>query len=429
MAKAKITKRTVDALAPGAKDQFFWDEELKGFGLKITPAGKRTYVLQYRMGGRGTPTKRWTIGGHGSPWTPTTARTEAERLLQLVAQGVDPVDDARRREREAVTLGFAAYLDIFRDGYLKTDWGDSWAQAYRQLEMHVLPTLKAMTLPAITKTDINTVFDKLKGRPALARNVWAVLTKLMTWAARRGDIEANLMASMDPPVGVAARKRVLDDDEILAFWRATYFLGEPFGAFFRLLLITIQRRSEVAGLWWKEAGHNEGLWRLPGERAKNGLDHLVPLSSLATIELAALGWKHRGLVFTTTGTTPISGFSRLKLRLDKLMLVELQKIIDERADKAGEDPHKAEMDRWRLHDLRRTGTTKLQRLGFPIEVTERVINHHQGGEAGGIRGIYNLYAYQDEKTRALQAWADWLNQLVTGAEPASNVVPIAAART
>ena len=82
---------------------------------------------------------------------------------------------------------------------------------------------------------------------------------------------------------------------------------------------------------------------------------------------------------------------------------------------------------WRLHDLRRTGTTRMQRLGFPIEVTERVINHHQGGSAAGIRGIYNLYDYQDEKTRALQAWSDWLDQLVTGAKPASNVVPISAA--
>lgn len=426
MASGKITKRSVDAAAAGARDYFLWDEELRGFGLKVTPAGKRSYVFQYRMGGRETKTKRWTIGGHGSPWTATTARTEAERLAKLVGQGIDPVEADRQRKRDATTLEFGAYLDTFRDNYLKTEWGDSWPQAYRQLEMHVLPTLRGVTLPAIDKPIINGIFDKLKDRPALARNVWAALSKLMGWATKqRGDLAINIMASMDPPSGVTARKRVLSEDELLALWRATYRLNQPFGEFIRLLLITLQRRNEVAGLWWKELSHNEGLWRLPGERAKNGVDHLVPLSSLALTELKDFGWKHRGLAFTTTGETPISGFSKLKRKLDGYMLEELQKIENERAEKAEEEPDEIKLDPWRLHDLRRTGTTRMQRLGISIEVTERVINHHQGGEAAGIRGIYNLYDYQDEKTRALQAWSDWLEQLVTGAEPASNVVPIA----
>jgi integrase len=286
-----------------------------------------------------------------------------------------------------------------------------------------------MTLPAIDKPLINSVFDKLKDRPALARNVWAALSKLMSWATKqRGDLAINVMASMDPPPGASARKRVLSDDEILALWRATYKLNDPFGRFIRLLLITLQRRSEVGGLWWKELSHNEGLWRLPSDRTKNGLDHLVPLSTLAVAELEGFGWKHRGLAFTTTGKTAISGFSKLKKRIDKLMLDELQKIADERAEAAGEKPEPVEIDPWRFHDLRRTGTTRMQALGIAIEVTERVINHHQGGEASGIRGIYNLYEYQTEKTHALQAWSDWLEQLVTGASPASNVVQLAAAR-
>ncbi|MEG3086084.1 tyrosine-type recombinase/integrase [Sphingomonas sp. PB4P5] len=425
MATGKITKVSVEGLIPGPRDTFFWDEALRGFGLKLTPAGSRSYVYQYRVGGREAKTKRWTIGSHGSPWTATTARLEAERLAKLVGQGVDPVEADRKRKREAVTLDFASYLDTFRDGYLKTDWGDSWPQAYRQLEMHVMPHMNGITLPAIGKAEINTVFDKLKGRPALARNVWAALSKMLNWATKRGDIAANVMISMDAPAGAKSRTRILGEDEILALWRATFQLANPFGAFIRLLLITLQRRNEVAAAWWKECSHNEGLWRLPAARTKNGLPHLVPLSDLATKELDGLGWKHRGLMFTTTGKTPISGFSKLKKRLDGLMLTELQKLVDERSEAAGDRSYEAEIDPWRLHDLRRTGTTRMQRLGISIEVTERVINHHQGGEAAGIRGIYNLYEYQSEKTRALQAWADWLDHLVTGAEPASNVVPIA----
>lgn len=427
MPSGKITKRSVDAVFASPKDVFLWDEELRGFGLKVTPTDKRTYVYQYRLGGRESKTRRWTIGGHGSPWTPTTARIEAERLARLVGQGIDPVEDAKKKAREAVTLEFGAYLDTFRDNYLKTEWGPSWAQAYRQLEMHALPTLRGNLLPAIGKTEINTVFDKLQGRPALARNVWAALSKLMNWATiQRGDLAINVMASMAAPASAAARKRILTDDEILALWRATSELAAPFGSFVRMLLVTLQRRNEVAGIRWVELSHNERLWRLPAVRTKNALEHLVPLSPLAVDELTILKWQHRGLAFTTTRTTAISGFSKMKKRLDGLMLTELQTIENERAEAAGEKPHVMTLDSWRLHDLRRTGTTRMQRLGFPIEVTERVINHHQGGSAAGIRGIYNLYEYQDEKTRALQAWSDWLAHLVTGAEPASNVVPISA---
>lgn len=424
MASGKITKRSVEAVTASTRDIFLWDDDLRGFGLKVTPAGKRSYVFQYRMGGRETKTKRWTIGSHGSPWTATTARQEAERLAKLVGQGIDPVEADRQRKRDATTLEFGAYLDTFRDGYLKTEWGDSWQQAYRQLEMHVLPTLKGVTLPTIDKPIINTVFDKLKDRPALARNAWAALSKLMTWATvQRGDLAINVMASMPPPPGVASRKRVLNEDELLALWRATYRLNEPFGPFIRSLLITLQRRNEVAGLWWKELSHNEGVWRLPGERTKNRLDHLVPLSTLAVSELETFGWKHRGLAFTTTNKTPISGFSKLKKKLDEFMLEELRKITNERAEAAGEEPETVELEPWRLHDLRRTGTTRMQRLGISIEVTERVINHHQGGEASGIRGIYNLYEYQEEKTRALQAWADWLQRLIESPNT-TNVIPL-----
>lgn len=427
LATGKITKRSVDALGPGAADRFLWDDELRGFGLKVTPAGKRSYVYQYRLGGRETKTRRWTIGGHGSPWTATSARTEAERLARLVGQGIDPVEDDRKRKRDATTLEFGAYLDTFRDNYLKTDWGSSWEQAYRQLELHVLPTLKGMVLPSIGKPEINSVFDKLKDRPALARNVWAALAKMMSWATiQRGDLVVNVMASMEAPAGVSARKRVLSQDELLALWRASLRLDATFGSFVRMLIVTLQRRSEVAELPWKELSQAEGLWRLPGERAKNGMDHLVPLSTMAIAELASLGWKHRGLVFTTTGRSPISGFSKLKTRLDKLMLAEMQKIEDERAAAADESPHVMTLEPWRLHDLRRTGTTRMQALRISIEVTERVINHHQGGEAAGIRGIYNLYEYQEEKTRALQAWSDWLAQIISGVSTPTNVAPITA---
>jgi hypothetical protein len=161
---------------------------------------------------------------------------------------------------------------------------------------------------------------------------------------------------------------------------------------------------------------------MEGDRAKNEEDHLVPLNSLATAELDALGWKRRGFVFTTTGKTAISGFSKMKRALDAAMIVELQELADRRAEALGEEPHPVSLERWTLHDIRRSGTTALQALGFPIEVTEKVINH-KSGEVSGVAKVYNLWAYEPEKRNALNAWGGYLEQLVKGAE-ASSVIAL-----
>src|SRR3546814_14731947 len=113
MATGKITKKSIDALEAGSSSQFLWDTDLKGFGAKITPLRSISYVLQFRMGGRETISRRYTIGAHGSPWTPTTARSEAERLLLLVGQGIDPVDADKQRRREAIDLAFDTYARHF----------------------------------------------------------------------------------------------------------------------------------------------------------------------------------------------------------------------------------------------------------------------------------------------------------------------------
>jgi len=430
MATGKITKDTIDRLSSGPADAFLWDDREKGFGAKITPSGKITYVYQYRMGGRGTPTKRWTIGAHGGAWTAAAARKEAERLAILVGQGIDPVEDKKRRDREAATLGFKAYIETFTDGYLKTDWGPTWPTAKRQLEMHVAPILGVKPMPLITIADLNPVFDALRNRPASQRNVYAVCRKLFNWAAKRDDIAVSPMAKMDAPRGVKSRKRILSPDELVAIWRASFKLDAPRGHFVRMLMATLQRRSEVAELPWAEPNKAGSVWLLPGARAKNGRDHVVPLNELAMQILDDRGWKARGLVFpSSTGKTPISNFSDIKAALGREMLSVLQASADEGADEAGEDRHKVELLPWRLHDLRRTGATVMQSLGIPIETTERVLNHHEGGEAAGIRGVYNLHEYSTEKRRALDAWGTWLEEKISGAVAPANVVQIAAARS
>jgi hypothetical protein len=165
---------------------------------------------------------------------------------------------------------------------------------------------------------------------------------------------------------------------------------------------------------------------MQGERAKNEEDHLVHLNALAMAELDGLGWKRRGFVLSTTGSTPISGFSKMKAKLDAAMLPILQELADERARALGDDPHPVTLERWTLHDIRRSGTTALQALGYPVEVTEKVINH-KSGEVSGIKAVYNLWAYEPEKRAALDAWGGYLNRLIAGAA-APNVIALAERR-
>src|SRR6476469_5656198 len=113
MPTARLTKQAVDGLVTGVRDVFLWDDELRGFGLRITPNGSKSYVLQYRMGGREASSRRYTIGRHGSPWTPQTARKEAERLSILIHQGIDPIQADHERRRQAIDLAFDSYVESF----------------------------------------------------------------------------------------------------------------------------------------------------------------------------------------------------------------------------------------------------------------------------------------------------------------------------
>lgn len=407
MGAAKITKRVVDGAIAGSVNAFVWDQDVRGFGLKVTPAGSKSYVLQYRMGGREAATKRFTIGKHGSPWTPDGARREAERLLTLVRQGIDPADAERERRRNAVTLSFSDYADRFIELYLKEHWADSWTEGRRIMDKNIKPVFGGRPLSSITRADVSQLLDHYADRPAMKKNTHSVLRKLFKWAANRGDIATSPIAEMQGPKAVPSRKRVLTHEEIVCAWLAAGEMGYPWQPVIRLLIATLQRRAEVAGLVWNELDLASAVWELPPERAKNDEGHRVPLASLAVKEIDALRRQARGLLFTTTGKTAVSGFSDAKEKLDERMLA----IMRARAERGGRDARDIELVPWRFHDLRRTGTTNLQALGIPIEVTEAVINHISGTTAG-VAGVYNRFKYDPQKIVALTAWDTKLRELL-----------------
>lgn len=320
MATGKISKRTIDALRPASNNQFLWDTDLKGFGAKITPTGAISYIVQFRMGGREASTRRYTIGPHGSPWTPTTARSEAERLLILVAQGIDPVDADKRRRREAVDLAFDNYAQLF----IRSCKGEGWSRLVeRVVRLHLEPVLRRKPLPSITRADIVSVLDQMpESQVANRRNVFAVVRRMFRWAVSRGDLDRSPMEGMETPPPVRPRDRWLADNELRLIWNATPECHRCFGPIVRLLITTGQRREEVCGMLWQELDRTERLWTLPGRRTKNKEANTVPLNQLAIAELDRLAggdkWPRKGRVFATASGAGFTGSDRLPGSLELL---------------------------------------------------------------------------------------------------------------
>ena len=414
----RITKSSVDAVEPGAKDRLLWDDRLPGFGCKVTPKGSKVFVYQYRLGGRGSPVRRYTIGKFG-PITAEQARREAETLALKVAQGADPQRVKVETARIAIDLAFSAYVDRFHAAYLSKEWPASQRDALALLRRYAAPVLGNKPLPEITRKDITAVLAGAGDKVATASLLFATLRRMMRWAVNQGDLERSPMEGMDAPAKAPSRDRVLTDDELRLVWQASYALGYPFAHIVRLLILTGARREEVASLDWAELCREQAVWSLPPSRSKNGIASRQPLSSLAMAELVTLaarlgGWPKGGLLFSTTGSTPSSGHSKAKARLDTAIA------------KLAKAEGIASPAPWRIHDLRRTLATGLQRLGVRFEVTEAVLNHVSGAK-GGVAGIYQRHDWADEKRAALQAWADHVERLLTEADQ-TNVVQLSEVR-
>ena len=367
MPKMKITVRAIEAVQPSSAPVFLWDSEKPGFGIKVTPAGKKVFILQYRLGGRGSKTMRYTIGPYGV-WSVATAEKEAGRLLLLVGQGVDPGKEKQNSRRLAVGTDFDKIANLYLEEQVMPHTPRSYDWVESVLRVHVRPVFKGKALSHITEDDIR---DLIAGLPfaqtALRRNVFAALRPFFKWAkTEKRVIKSNPMADMDAPPTAASRDRVLDDAEMKLVWRAANILPYPFGPYTKLLLALGQRRTELAVMDWKELNRDEGEWIIPGAKTKNGQTHVVPLSKLAVTELDGLAgsdaWPKRGLVFTTTGNTGISGFSRAKRIID----AKIAELIALDAAEIGDDIHN--FDPWRFHDLRRSMATGMQRLRIPTEV-------------------------------------------------------------
>ena len=224
----------------------------------------------------------------------------------------------------------------------------------------------------------------------------------MNWhATRADDFRSPIVRGMGR--GAAAKRdRVLTDDELRAFWRASEGWDHPFSRMLRFILLTATRREEAAGMRWSE--FEEATWTIPAERYKTGMDFELPLCPRAALDVPAAVPQDRekGFVFTTTGEAGIGGFSKFKAQFDG-MLAELRKAAANAAT-----TREGALERWTIHDLRRTARSLMTQAGVSPDHAERALGH----VISGVRGVYDRHDYFDEKRAGFEALAAHIERVL-----------------
>jgi integrase len=328
--------------------------------------------LRYRFGGKQTFRK---IGRHGSPLTPDTARTEARRLLGLIATGVNPAAQPPQSE------DFASEADR----YLAHKQPGLKPQGFARIERHLRKHAKPLHSLPLAKIDRRTIAQVLAGvertaGPIACNRVRGTLSAFFAWLVREGLLDTNPVVGTGKANEGPSRDRVLMQTELAEVWRAA---TGTFGDIIHLLLLTGQRRNEIGFLRWSEIDFDRGTIVFPPERTKNKLKHELPLASQA---LAILQKRQRQRDHVFREFNWYRGKAALDARLK------------------GVAP-------WRLHDLRRTAATGMAELGVQPHIIEAVLNHVSGHKAG-VAGIYNRARYEGEMRDALQRWADHIDGIV-----------------
>jgi integrase len=436
MGRKLLTPLSVENLKPRATRFEVADAGMAGSGaglyLIVQPSGNKSWALRFRYGGR---SKKLTLGLHPAIDL-GQARSRARAAIEALDRGEDPA--AAKLELTAQQHAPRADPECF--GVLIRRWFEahcmtrqrSWRETGRLIGLRVVEnddgSSRTFTetsggivarwserpIHGIRRRDVRELLEasKLRGASTTANRELSALKTFFNWCVDQEILELNPAARVAKPAPENRRTRVLSDAEIALVWRAATIEHFPFGPFTRLLLLTGQRRGEVAGLRWREIDIGRRVWLLPKERAKNFRPHAIPLSESAIALIEALPRFSGGdFVFGRDGLTSLSGFSKGKARLDK-RVTEL----------AGEE---VEIPEWNLHDLRRTCATTMGRLAIQPVVIEATLNHVTGVRSS-IASIYNMYSYLDEKADALERWAAHVAAVVEAGDtaPASNVVAL-----
>jgi integrase len=460
---------------PKAKGpRLIWDSAVPGLVLKLTPAGRKIWCLQARYPGGASELRTIrTIGTwpelkiESTPERPG-ARQIAQKWKAWIAANIDPADGEAEEQRQKEAERRAKALEVatqqansfgkIAEAYIADK--KSWRVRNRRIDQDAAAIRRDLIaewserpISSITPRDVSALIAKLKkggfrgtngkarkGSDRTAAAAWCNAEQVFKFAVTPRDghdpvLDVSPCASLNKKMlfqgaDLRPRTRVLDDDEIAAYWRGAGRLGYPMGAFYKLLLLTALRRNELAEAKWSEfhpelrrvlrnAAANEErvdwmrvddkykLLTIPAARFKSDAVHLVPLSNDACAVLETLPrFEGCDFLFTENAEKPVNGFSKAKARLDARMLRSLTALARMR----GDDPESVILKPWVNHDTRRTVRSKLGdlKLGDPKDnrkVADHVSELILGHARQGLAGTYDRAAYIDDRREALEAWA------------------------
>ncbi len=427
--------------APKGKRREVLDTQVPGFGVRVTDRGTISFVVRKRLPKDRHATLR-TIGEF-PVWKVGPAREKAAEWLRLIEAGRDPQVEQERAQLEAQRrrkTTFRAVANDFIAGKLSKE--RKGAEVAREVRNELIEAWGDLPLTDITDEHVaGLVKRKARTAPGQARNLLGTAKRLFQWAVDQRDYGIKISpAAMLKPRALCGEKvvgdRVLSDDELRVLWHTARRMvpagkagdrvvqGYPYGAVYRLLMLTGLRLNEVADASWSEFDIQERTWTIPKERMKGKANearaHVVPLTNdiLELLDEIPRFKKGRFLFSTTFGASPAWISNKVKKRFDAHMLRKLR-WLDRRR---GNEPRE-QLEPWTNHDIRRTVRTRLSRLKVAEVVCEAVLAHVRPG----IKKNYDHHDYLDEKREALMQWAAQLKQIVNPAKPTGdNVVPLRA---
>jgi integrase len=414
----------IRALQPSTTPIEVRDGHARGLILRVLPRGQKLWTMRYRY--RGSQ-KRLVLGEYPT-MSLAKARDAAEDARTQVRNGGDPAGD-RQTARQIPTDTVAALVKDYKAKHVRVKQR-GWVEEERILDVEVLPRWKDRSVRELTRRDVRALVEPIvdRGSPIMANRVLAVVRRMLNYGVRNDWLDANPASLIDPPGREISRERVLTDDEIRRVWRLLSRqpttaergargrkgskgtdddpicpIAPPMAAAIKMRLLTAQRGGEVIKMRWCDVDLQKGWWTIPGEFAKNGQAHRVPLvaEAIAIIKSRQQGKEKR----SKTGTADSS-----RGDANDFVFVGSGASMRDRAKKAPSRIARALGIEFRGHDLRRTAATKMAEAGVPRHHISAVLNHIEEGSR--VTRIYDRYNYDAEKRTALDTWARTLQSIV-----------------
>jgi integrase len=371
--KKKLTDFLIKHLeAPKRGQVTYFDAGLPGFGVRVSQGGAKSFVLVF-----GKQRKLRTLGRYDVDLTLAEARKKAMQVMGELLTTPETV----RKAVQSIT--FVEARDRFLAESKKRTKLSTFTEYQRLLEKHFTFSKPLQTL---VRQDIMTAVSALSSKPSIEQHAFVAIRTMMNWCVQQGLLDVSPVPALR--FSTQSRSRILTDAELKTVWHRAVEEGHFYGTMIKLLILTGQRRGEIAGL--RRSWIAEDTITFPVGFCKNKREHVIPLGNLArNIIDSTPGYSD--LLFPARGKTdtPFAGWSKAKLLFD----------------------HGLGVAPYTLHDLRRTFSSQMAALGTPIHVTEKLLNH-VSGTLSGVAGVYNRYSYASEMRSAIEAYEDRLETLI-----------------